>query len=553
MTCRDLSFDDDHLHWGKYTTWCDLFVALADEVRKGTEYKTEQDLAFFLLINKSQLPERKLESHLRNLADWKKGTRKPRKAILLEITKQLEIKNNTALYDKWFSLYNSEKAQVNHSNNEEYMSVEALSYFAKKINLFLQSKPFSIWLLSVHISLAAVYLFFSISLTWLIGGSADLGINTPILPGNDFDVRNPNQAFDSSVVVKKRPIVITIVAIIVMISAIGMLSAAFIKGKSESVKKIGVFALLGSVANFCILWIVGFDILFCVLYALVLSCVALVAHSFDIRTVLGYLFPVALLLSVLVVMLVSLVHPSAKGAAGILPSAAFITMLVGGFSKKNHGGKSAIICSIIFTAVLGILYSIYFDGFFFMNPWEPGTTTFFLMLPLSNGIWDWASLSLTRQISYSAIDKAKNVGPLANRILICAVLVDIVFALLLVMALFFTIEIFTYLYNAYLYDGLVVLSLTDYFWAFQNDTFSARSLFVLLMIFTLFLPTIMHIHIVLRAVIFQNSNAENRAQYMTKKTIYGVIMLSLLALLLYFARFAIDIISVLIPLIVSKV
>lgn len=427
--------------------------------------------------------------------------------------------------------------------------VNALRSFRERVDRFLTAQPFSTWLLSVHVSFAALYVFAAMALTWAIGGELDLGQPTPLLPGADPNVRLPAPGFDTMEVVERRFNILALVMVIVVIAFVGLISAAV--RRADQTQRSSSTALLASATapvNFAMLWLAGVDLLFSATYSVLIALAVMIAHRAGRRAALGYLFPFAIFLSVCAAVVVSLVHPSALAPGGILPVASFLVLAIGGLCGKERGGMAAAVCAVLFTALFAIMNAVYFPGWFRLDRWDPGTVTVFLILPFLNGFWDWLSLSATRRLAAGAIGEATAFSRgAAVLILSRAALIDTALALGFMIMLFASIELVTAAYNHFLHDGEIRSSVSAYFATFQENLFSARSVFVILIISTIILPTVVHVHAVSRAILIPPEREAPAGVRVASWALYMATMAAALILLLLLVRSAIDIVAQFLP------
>lgn len=97
-----------------------------------------------------------------------------------------------------------------------------LANFRFRVDRFLTAGPFSYWLLSVHVTFAALYVFFAMAVTWGVGGELQFG--NPMLPGGTDG--GEARGFDSTSTVERRFNVLALVVVIVLVFFIGLISAA---------------------------------------------------------------------------------------------------------------------------------------------------------------------------------------------------------------------------------------------------------------------------------------------------------------------------------------
>ncbi len=426
------------------------------------------------------------------------------------------------------------------------VAVSALGRSIDFVDSILQSRPFSAWLFSAHVAFAAFYIFAAIAFTWGIGGIADLGANTPLLPGPETGAAQAAAPSGSAATVDKRFSVLVLIFVIFIFSIVFGLTAWLNRKRvGHPRESLGVLAIVTASACFAMLWLSNTDTLFAGAYAVYAGALVVLAHKTDWRQAVGLVFPVGLLGAVAISVAVSLIHPSAPGPGGILPALAFLMLLLGGLSGQNRGALLVAAFATVATVFFSALNIIYFKNWFRLDPWDPGTVSIFLLIPVANGLWDWVSLSITRKITRNAVDEAKN-EPVthANLRLLRAALLDTALAVLMVAGLFITIRLGGWAYNNFLHGGQVVFSVDPYFEAFQQSIFSARSFFVLSIVITVFLPTLLHLSVALHS--FIRPRAENPSAYAVIGS-FGFLLLAagaILLLFIYFARTAIDLASI---------
>jgi len=426
----------------------------------------------------------------------------------------------------------------------------ALANFRFRVDRFLTAGPFSAWLLSVHVSFAALYVFFAMAVTWGVGGELQFG--NPVLPGGNDG--GAERGFDSGTTVAQRFNVLALVLVIVMLAGIGLITAAVRqKNTPERIATVMVLALLAAPVNFAILWASGVDSLFGGAYAAVLSIAVVLSHRAKRREALGYIFPVAILLSVMVAVAASLVRPGAEAPGGILPVAAFLVLVIGGLGGRNRGGYAAAAMAVVFTLFFGVINAVYFPGWFKLDRWDPGTVMGFLILPFLNGFWDWLSLSATRTLSASALKRARTAQTKAQAglLLVRAALIDTAIAVAFIIGLFTSLELVTTLYNNLLPPGETRAAVTAYFEALRHYILSSHSLFVTPLTRPVILPKLVPAHAVSRAMLGAEMTL-SRAN-LSRWAAYCALMAAVLTLLLLLVRSAIDIVSGLLPTITNLI
>lgn len=421
-----------------------------------------------------------------------------------------------------------------------------LANFRFRVDRFLTAGPFSYWLLSVHITFAALYVFAAMAITWAVGGELQFG--NPLLPGGADG--GAARGFDSTAAVQSRFNILALVVVIVVVFFIGLITAAVDTNKRQNLSQnVLIFAVASAPINGIVLWLSGVDDLFSAAYSCVLTAAIVLSHRTGRREALGFIAPFAILLCVLIAVALSVVRPGANAPGGILAVAAFLVLTIGGLCGRNRGGIAAALTAVVLTGAMALINAVYFPSWFKLDRWEPGTVTGFLILPFLNGFWDWVSLSATRSLSGSALKAVKRVKSQrdAALILVRAALIDTALAVVFIILLFSSLEIVTAAYNHFLHGGQVRSSVTSYFEAFQKDIFTAKSLFVILIICTVMLPTLVHVHAVSSAMLglegIRNISSENTVRWAS----YALLMVVVLVLLLLLVRSAIDIVAAIIP------
>lgn len=113
MPCRDKKNDTNQEFWEICQTWPALFRRLLEDVSQSKKFQNEVEIADFLIPSQRQTVS-DLDARLKNIRNWKSGTRPQRRSFQI-LTKQLEIKSGTALHDRWLYLYGASTAKLSES------------------------------------------------------------------------------------------------------------------------------------------------------------------------------------------------------------------------------------------------------------------------------------------------------------------------------------------------------------------------------------------------------------------------------------------------------
>lgn len=413
----------------------------------------------------------------------------------------------------------------------------SLRNFETTCNTYLLFPPFTGSALSLHLTFASFYAVFALILMWAIYGISGFG-DVQLLPVSDVPVDDPRSELDPDAMVENRFFILSAVAVVVMIAAAGALLAGtpiLADARRSIVYQLQehdvAFAVAVSSISGAAMVLSGMHPSFGVLYAVMMTGSILFAGRGDLKRLVSAAYPFAILTSIIMVIALAQIFGSILGAGGVLPIISFFCFMIGAFSKGSNAtvvaGMMTLICSIILAALNYVMFK---GAWFRIDPWDPGTTLVFLVIPLANGFWDWISMSTTRKLSSWAINatEEEKSSSVSLRLYLAFVLMDIVAAFLTIIMLYLTLY---WLFDAYNALSGENASLEEYFRGFQESLMADTALLVVIMLITVLFPTAFHVHMVCRSIL-----ATKGAKAIFASLTYLIAMVGSLALLLTVAR-----------------
>lgn len=413
----------------------------------------------------------------------------------------------------------------------------SLKSFLDTADRVLLFPPFSWQALSIHFCFAAFYAFLAMALVWGLSSFLDLG-EVALLPSGS-EAATTGRDFEGEEVSDNRFFVLSAVMVVVLVVVVGLI-AAYTSVTSTFVQRLGDWirartdqlavgaVIISSVA----LGLSGMDVRFAVLFCAVMLVAVLLAGRWDRRRLLAFSFPFAFIFSIICVAALGTIWGPMFAAGGVLPVLAFMSLLIGAAAQSKDGTLIAagvvLVCSLL---LAGLNYYV-FDGWFRIDPWDPGTVVVLLILPVANGIWDYFSASITRRLSQWALDVTETMEDhKAVLAYIGFVLVDVILAFGTIILLYLCLFSFLNGYNMVAFPDSEGVSLNAFFAGFQESLFSASGLLVVIMLVTVLVPTLIHVHMVSRSMLRVGGLVGNLSALG-----YLLAMLGCLALLLNAAR-----------------
>ncbi|WP_299695347.1 hypothetical protein [uncultured Tateyamaria sp.] len=441
---------------------------------------------------------------------------------------------------------------LDHSFHEnEYVTraelKRALESFLETADRILLFPPFSWRALSIHFCFAAFYAFLAMALVWGLSSILDLG-EVSLLPSGS-EAATTGRDFAGEEVSDNRFFVLSAVMVVVLVVVVGLI-AAYTSVTSTFVQSLGDWirartdqlavgaVIISSVA----LGLSGMDVRFAVLFCAIMLVAVLLAGRWDRRRLLAFSFPFAFIFSIICVAALGTIWGPMFAAGGVLPVLAFMSLLIGAAAQsKDEDGTPipskdgtlisagvVLVCSLL---LAGLNYYV-FDGWFRIDPWDPGTVVVLLILPVANGIWDYFSASITRRLSQWALDVTETMEDhKAVLAYIGFVLVDVILAFGTIILLYLCLFSLLNGYNMVAFPDSEGVSLNAFFSGFQESLFSASGLLVVIMLVTVLVPTLIHVHMVSRSMLRVGGLVGNLSALG-----YLFAMLGCLALLLNAAR-----------------
>ncbi|MFK7746018.1 MAG: hypothetical protein AB8B47_13265 [Roseobacter sp.] len=385
-------------------------------------------------------------------------------------------------------------------------NMQSFEDFCTKYLIF---PPFSSGALSIHLTFAAFYSFLAITLMWAFFGISQFG-SVDMLPDTNSirALNDPNVAVDIEGLVNERYFILAVVAVVVLIFVLGALISTTKPGSIVDTSKLSGlersktgFALGVAAASGGALYLSGMHYAFAILFAVMMMISLLIASKAKKDSIVWLMYPFAFCANIVLLVLLGLGLGSINGAGGVLPVLSLLCLIIGYFSRTKTtalvvAGFVILACSL----VLALLNYFVFDGkWFLIEPWEPGTMIAFVLIPMANGIWDFISVSTTRSLSKRAVNAVKDGDQGSEyRYYLIFVLLDIISAFAIIIMLYMTLHVAFDLYNAVSGQNA---NLEAYFRGFQSSLTSSHSLFVTIMLVTVLLPTVLHVHLVARSSI----------------------------------------------------
>lgn len=378
-------------------------------------------------------------------------------------------------------------------------SLRAFGYVCDCVLLF---PAFSPKVLSLHFAFATFYTFMALAITWAISGISDIG-DVPILPTNTNAAAARAAEFDIAGIVENRLFVLSVVLIIVLIFVVGFIAALTAKDFLARLTKNDILMSASAAsASGIALWYSGMHEAFAVLFSVMMSVSIIMAGRLDRRTLAWATYPVAFMLNISLIVVIGEVLGSIQAAGGVLPALSLLTLVIGAASQGRHGSVIAACVTLISCLIFAVLNIAVFKSWFRIDPWDPGTVVIFLLIPMVNGIWDWVSTSTTRWLTTGALLATENRDRRsALMIYVAFVLVDLIIAFATIIGLYLLLYHSLIGYNHVAFDGDQRVSLDAYFQGFEEGLFSERAVLVIIMLLTVLVPTILHVHLVSRVLI----------------------------------------------------
>lgn len=383
-------------------------------------------------------------------------------------------------------------------------SLESFLETADRVLLF---PPFSWQALSIHFCFAAFYAFLAMALVWGLSSFLDLG-EVALLPSGS-EAATTGRDFEGQDVSDNRFFVLSAVMVVVLVVVVGLI-AAYTSVTSTFVQRLGDWirartdqlAVGAIVISSVALGLSGMDVRFAVLFCAIMLVAVLLAGRWDRRRLLAFSFPFAFIFSIICVAALGTIWGPMFAAGGVLPVLAFMSLLIGAAAQSKDGTLIAagvvLVCSLL---LAGLNYYV-FDGWFRIDPWDPGTVVVLLILPVANGIWDYFSASITRRLSQWALDVTETMEDhKAVLAYIGFVLVDVILAFGTIILLYLCLFGFLNGYNMVAFPDSEGVSLNAFFSGFQESLFSASGLLVVIMLVTVLVPTLIHVHMVSRSML----------------------------------------------------
>ncbi|MEM6890841.1 MAG: hypothetical protein AAF636_22300 [Pseudomonadota bacterium] len=393
-------------------------------------------------------------------------------------------------------------------------SLESFLRIADNVLLF---PPFSLQALSIHFCFAAFYAFVAMALVWGLSSALDLGGEVALLPSGS-EAATTGREFDGESVSNNRFFVLSAVLVVVLIVVVGLIAAYtavtstlaqkvadWVRARSDSLAISAV--LVSSIA----IALSGMDVRFALLFFAIMVVCVLLAGRMDRRQLLAISFPFAFIFSIVCIATLGNLWGPLSAAGGVLPVLAFLSLLIGSAAQpvKSTPAKTptkdgtlvaagvVLLCSLLLAA----LNYLVFDGWFRIDPWDPGTVVVLLILPVANGIWDYFSASITRKLSQWALTVTKAMDDKkAVLAYVGFVLVDVILAFGTIILLYLCLFTFLATYNMVAFPNSEGVSLNAFFEGFRESLFSASGVLVVIMLVTVLVPTLIHVHMVSRTM-----------------------------------------------------
>ncbi|MEP3296281.1 MAG: hypothetical protein ABJO27_07355 [Pseudoruegeria sp.] len=410
--------------------------------------------------------------------------------------------------------------------------------FERTCDIYLLYPRFSPQALSLHLTFSAFYTFLAIAASWGIYGISGFGavelLPTDTVALSDGDSRS---GLNMGVLVENRLFVLSAIAAVVMIFLVGALIASTQLGKDLVARILKAlrgndipFAAVISVVSAVSLHASGMDAPFCALFALMMTLSIVLAGRAQRSTLVAAVYPVSFFANIFLIAILAAYFGKMSGAGGVLPILSLLCLLIGASPREGNASIIAGFVTLLASLILAALNFFVFEGtWFLIEPWDPGTFLVFLVIPIANGFWDWISMSITRQLTSSAISLTKGCSNRdAIRLYIAFVMIDILVAFLTIIFLYISLRSGFELYN--LISGESA-SLDDYYSGFQEGLTTEHALLVIIMLVTVLLPSILHVHMVGRAWITQSG-----VQAVLPTLAYVTAMIVAIAALLEIAR-----------------
>lgn len=416
----------------------------------------------------------------------------------------------------------------------------SLQTFEGVCNTYLVFPRFSPQALSVHMTFSAFYAFLGLAASWGFFEISGFG-DVELLPARDTEVAADDSRATINIpsTLSNRFFILSALVAVVMIFAIGALIATTKLGRDLTQKTLGVlrgnevaFAATVSVISAVALYLSGMAAPFCELFAVMMTLSIILAGRAHWKTLIWAIYPVSFFINIFLIGVLAAYFGTMSAAGGVLPILSLLCLVMGALTREGNATIAAGIVTLSASLILAGLNYVSFDGIWFLvEPWDPGTFLVFLVIPIANGIWDWISMSITRQLTSTAIKNTEGADhgvDDAVRLYIAFVLIDLLIAFLTILCLYVTLFYGFELYN--LISGRNA-SLNDYFRGFQQGLTTDYALLVIIMLVTVLMPTMLHVHLVGRAWIQKTG-----WQALLPTLAYVGSMLLAIALLLTIAR-----------------
>lgn len=428
----------------------------------------------------------------------------------------------------------------------------SLKSFEGICDTYLLYPRFSPQAFSLHLTFAAFYAFLGIAASWGIHEISGFG-PVPILPTQDATLAEGDMrgSFDVEKSIQSRYFVLSVIAAVVMVFVIGALLATTKLGRDLTQNILSairgrqiVFAVAVSGSSALALYLSGMEEPFCALFAVMMSVSIVMSGRLQWKTLISAIYPVSFFLNIFLIAAIgALWGQSMSGAGGVLPVLSLLCLLIGALygrgisanhkhsgTQENNAPIIAGAVTLISSLILAALNYYSFEGtWFLIEPWDPGTFLVFLVIPIANGFWDCISMSMTRKLTSSAIENTRKTPDAeAVRLYIAFVFMDIVIAFLTIVFLYITLYLGFELYN---YISGKEASLDDYYRGFQEGLTTPHALLVIIMLVTVLMPTMLHVHMVGWALIRQSG-----WKAVIPSIVYVTSMVGAIALLLTIAR-----------------